>query len=312
MQRKGRMPTRRPKNEAEGKFYDLAIKHGWAITKRGWPDFFLWQDGKIAVVEIKPSRTRRLKADQLEVLAALARHGVPAFRWSPDGGFERIEPTHVLGGRGVAVNVGTTETTELQLETSLWDEGSGEKPLSAAALEAAPSLPSRSETSRATDRVWTAYVTVMQPRRTAAGEEERAFITKALKVASVEELVVCIRSCEASDYHMKRGKHANRPGGKYNSIGKILHPRPRFGETQRSRIDWWLDKEKSSGVAGFPSADTAIVQQHQLEVQRGHQTDDPDVVRKAEVAKAWLAEHGIETIQRESDGFPIFRRRDEP
>lgn len=168
----------------------------------------------------------------------------------------------------------------------------------------------RSKVGALVDAVWSAYVTAMKPRRTAAGEAERRIIRAALKEATVDECVTCIKACAASDYHMKRGEYIKRKGGKYNSIGKILKPRPRLGETQRSRIDWWLDKEISSGVAGFPSADPAIVRQHQLEVQRGHGSDDTDAVRKAKDAEAWLAKHGIETTKRESDGYPIFKRVD--
>jgi hypothetical protein len=168
----------------------------------------------------------------------------------------------------------------------------------------------RSRLGAQVDAVWSAYVAAMKPRRTAAGEAERRIIRAALKEATVDECVTCIKACAASDYHMKRGEHAKRKGGKYNSLGKILKPRPRNGETQRSRIDWWLDKEISTGVAGFPSADPAIVRQHQLEVQRGHGSDDTDAVRKAKDAEAWLAKHGIETTRRESDGYPIFKRVD--
>jgi hypothetical protein len=157
------------------------------------------------------------------------------------------------------------------------------------------------------DDVWAAYVRVMSPRRKEAGDDDRLVIRNALKVASPQELIVCIEACNASDYHMKRGRHVERAGGKYNALSKILKPRPRREETQRSRIDWWLDRANAAGVAGFPSADDAIVGQRQVEVQRGHQSGDPEMVRKAQEAEAWLGEHGIETVRRE-DGYPTFRR----
>jgi hypothetical protein len=161
------------------------------------------------------------------------------------------------------------------------------------------------------DRVWAGYVELMKPRRIAAGEEERLIIRNALRACdpemAVDELVACIRACAESDYHMKRAQYSTRKGQKYNSLGKILKPRPRLGETQRSRIDWWLDRAKSTGVAGFPSADPAIVGQRQLEVRHGHESDNFEMVEKAKVAEGWLREHGIETLHAEG-GSPRFRR----
>ena len=31
---------RKPRNEAEGMFYEQMSAQGWALTKRGWPDFW--------------------------------------------------------------------------------------------------------------------------------------------------------------------------------------------------------------------------------------------------------------------------------
>lgn len=72
-------------------------------------------------------------------------------------------------------------------------------------------------------------------------DDERRLIRDALAAAEVEEIKIAITTCERSDYHMKRGQYETRAGGKYNSLGKILKPRPRFGETARSRIEWWLE-----------------------------------------------------------------------
>jgi hypothetical protein len=224
---------RRPQNAAEAQFYDEAVAEGWIPMKRGWPDFFLSRDGEIAVVEVKPKHSKRLKREQMTVLEALARFGVPAFRWSPDGGFEQITPDATFGGKGGAVSV--SKTNRGTTTTSLWDGEFEGKPLSVSRAEV--------------DAVWAAYVEAMKPRRQEAGEEERVFIRSALKAADVEEVIACIRKCAASDFHMKRGQFANRKGGKYNGIGKILKPRPRLGETQRSRIEWWLDRAEESDSA---------------------------------------------------------------
>lgn len=305
---------RRPANVSEAAFFDLAAENGWMLTKRGWPDFFLERNGSVICVEVKPPGNRNLRRDQARVQGFLAMLGVPCYVWSPHGGLEPV------GGRGnVVESTDTARALELCAVAVLGEKEKGQKGVqgasvggdsaSAGPLEAATSLPSRPETSRTIERVWTAYVAAMKPRRTAAGDEERLVIRRALKVATPEELIACIQSCAESDYHMKRGEHANRRGGKYNALAKILGPRPRLNETQRSRIDWWLDK-KTPGVAGFPSADPAIVHQRQLEVRHGHRSDRPETMRKAEDAKAWLLTHGIETIIRESDDYPVFRRVD--
>lgn len=320
---------RRPSNTTEAEFFDLAAAHGFLLTKRGWPDFFLELNGNIAVVEVKTASSREFHPEKRRVLAALCAAGIPCYAWSPDGGLVALA---VDGERGTIGGVRLRETESVgtldeQLaslvellqtrrgcggnESDPFGEGAAGDDPPEPAPEAAPPLPSRSETAQMIDRVWTAYVELMKPRRTAAGEEERVIIRTALRACdpetAVEELVTCIRTCAESDYHMKRAQHSTRKGQKYNSIGKILKPRPRLGETQRSRIDWWLDRAKSTGVAGFPSADPAIVGQRQLEVQRGHGSDNSETVGKAKVAEGWLKDHGIETI-RAGDGLPTFRR----
>lgn len=91
-------------------------------------------------------------------------------------------------------------------------------------------------------QVWQTYVEVMKPKRTKLDEDTRRIISNALKVATAEECCTAIRACEASDYHMKRGTHTTRRGQRYNRIGQILKPRPQRGETQRDRIDFWLER----------------------------------------------------------------------
>lgn len=96
MRRKPMLTHVRPlRNEAERAFADAALRHGWIASKHGWPDFFIAREadasGEIRLVEVKPHRGRRLKSEQLAIMQALARYGVPCYRWSPGGGFERIE-----------------------------------------------------------------------------------------------------------------------------------------------------------------------------------------------------------------------------
>lgn len=83
--------TRPLRNSAERVFQDKAKAKGWRVTKRGWPDFLCWnEDGDVFVVEVKPQAAERLKKNQAALLQLFADHGIPAYRWSPDGGFKRV------------------------------------------------------------------------------------------------------------------------------------------------------------------------------------------------------------------------------
>ena len=90
----------RPKNESEREFYDCAKDAGWCCSKKGYPDFFLYRekdgDLEIALVEVKPREGQPLKIMQLRILRALSNYGVPCYRWSPCGGFIKIEGGNVL------------------------------------------------------------------------------------------------------------------------------------------------------------------------------------------------------------------------
>ena len=81
------------RNAAEEGFCQAAELNGWTPRKRGWPDFWMrGPNGELAVVEVKPHAGRKLKKDQRAVMDLLARHGVRCFKWTPDGGFEEVEP----------------------------------------------------------------------------------------------------------------------------------------------------------------------------------------------------------------------------
>lgn len=84
--------TRKPKNVAEGLFYDKMNAEGWTLTKQGWPDFFCVNDkGEFCCVEVKPKATHRLKNNQHEVMRYLQQAGVKCYKWTPDAGFQTIE-----------------------------------------------------------------------------------------------------------------------------------------------------------------------------------------------------------------------------
>lgn len=82
--------SRRPKNKCEGQFYDLMVGRGWEVTKRGWPDFLCFKEGELVCIEVKRKRGYKLKSWQRCVMLELVKHGVRAYRWSPDGGFEPV------------------------------------------------------------------------------------------------------------------------------------------------------------------------------------------------------------------------------
>lgn len=102
----------------------------------------------------------------------------------------------------------------------------------------------KSKTSQEIESVWATYVSVMKPRGRGAelDAESRKLIRDALKVADVAELQRAIETCERSDFHMKRGKHKNRQGARYNKLPQIVKARRGRNETTRSRIEWWLEK----------------------------------------------------------------------
>lgn len=118
-----------------------------------------------------------------------------------------------------------------------------------------PTSPSvKSKLTEEIEAVWATYVNSMNPRGRGRDldPEARKLIREALKVADVEELQRAIETCARSDYHMKRGKHKTRPGGKYNALAQIIKARRGRNETTRSRIEWWLDRaeELDQGKGG--------------------------------------------------------------
>lgn len=90
MKREYRYKQTRPTNDTEGKFFDLMRAAGWELTKRGWPDFLCFKDGKLICIEVKSKRGYKLKSWQRRVMLELVKHGIRAYRWSPEGGFEPV------------------------------------------------------------------------------------------------------------------------------------------------------------------------------------------------------------------------------
>lgn len=88
--------VRCPKNDAEGKCFELLRKNGWTPTKRGWPDFFCVRGNEVCAVEVKRSKQQALKQNQLVIMGILPAFGIRCFLWSPDGGFEEVMGTRNL------------------------------------------------------------------------------------------------------------------------------------------------------------------------------------------------------------------------
>ena len=83
---------RKPKNPSERQLYDLLTNDGWFVEHKGWPDLACYKGNLFCVVEVKPKRSHRLKRAQARVMKALSSNGIICYRWSPDGGYERITP----------------------------------------------------------------------------------------------------------------------------------------------------------------------------------------------------------------------------
>ena len=79
-----------PLNKAEAEFFSSMESEGWELTKKGWPDFACFKDGKLVLIEVKPKRSHRLKYWQHQIMFELVKHGIRCYRWSPDGGFEPV------------------------------------------------------------------------------------------------------------------------------------------------------------------------------------------------------------------------------
>ena len=92
---------RDPRNKPELTLYNRAIKAGWKVARRGWPDFICWKDKAVVCVEVKKSGEDKLDPAQSHVLSLLAQLGVRCYRWDPQLGFQRIKP-----GNGMPIEKG--------------------------------------------------------------------------------------------------------------------------------------------------------------------------------------------------------------
>jgi len=49
-----------------------------------------FKDERLICVEVKPYQAFNLRSTQTRCMKALAAHGIPCFRYSPDVGFQRL------------------------------------------------------------------------------------------------------------------------------------------------------------------------------------------------------------------------------
>ena len=75
---------------AEAQLKEQLVKEGWTVKHRGWPDFACIRGDEMIVIEVKGFRGEMLSEDQHYILTNLAKLGVNCFKWTPDGGYERI------------------------------------------------------------------------------------------------------------------------------------------------------------------------------------------------------------------------------
>jgi hypothetical protein len=84
-----------PKGKYRRGLYRCLVEGGYTVTSRGGPDFFAFKkkDGRMLFLAVQTVRkkTHKLRRHQRAVLEALARYGVPCYRWNVDSeDFEEI------------------------------------------------------------------------------------------------------------------------------------------------------------------------------------------------------------------------------
>jgi hypothetical protein len=145
---------------------------------------------------------------------------------------------------------------------------------------------------------------VFEPKRPPKlGPSQIKVIRKGLAEYSADDLCLAVDGL----YEWRKTKPGN------NSLGAILTTYP-GGKPLVEQIAFFISKSKgSTGVGGkFPSADRAIVSEHQRWVVRGHRrADNAEAVQQAKESELWLFEHGIVVVHNEGLLAPTFRPRND-
>lgn len=81
----GRRRKSRPQfNWAEVQVVEECNKIGVELSRRGFPDFSVIQDGEIVgFIEVKPAMSRHLRVAQEAFKRMCELHGIPFARWNP-------------------------------------------------------------------------------------------------------------------------------------------------------------------------------------------------------------------------------------
>jgi hypothetical protein len=155
-------------------------------------------------------------------------------------------------------------------------------------------------------QVWEHYVKLMKPRKQELTADARDVIRIAMKVATAEECCEAITGCFKSDFHMRRGEFATRPGPKYNALSQILKGR-RGGRTTREQIDFFIDiATRNPEEVVDPSASSVRIRDAKQDVLAAHEfPDDEHAATRGSEGRKWLSEQGW-TIGAREDGWPTF------
>ena len=78
------------KNITEAAFTRRATSLGWAVIKRGFPDYICWQDKQVIFVEVKPEGYE-LSVYQQIVMQLLMSLGLECFKWTPIKGLQKLK-----------------------------------------------------------------------------------------------------------------------------------------------------------------------------------------------------------------------------
>ncbi len=79
-------------NLPEKTFFLKARSNRWGVLRKGWPDFLLYKNGRIAFVEVKKESDKELADHQRLMLSILTEHGLPCWVWTPKAGFKKFKP----------------------------------------------------------------------------------------------------------------------------------------------------------------------------------------------------------------------------
>ena len=68
-----------PKNRREREIAEAYLSEGWEVFHKGWPDFLMFKDGKVLMIEVKRVQKKKtpkmgLSSHQQRVKEILSKH----------------------------------------------------------------------------------------------------------------------------------------------------------------------------------------------------------------------------------------------